>query len=399
MLSSCFGSCFGGGDGDDLLWHMDLKPHATGDYSVAVVQANSLLEDQGQVFTTPSATYVGVYDGHGGPQASRFINNNLFPQLQNVIRDIGNCLHCVFDFLVISVIIELALEEGGLSEDVIRTAFDAIEEGFLRLVKQSWLDQPQIASAGSCCLFGAISKDELYVANLGDSRAVLGRRAETGQTGDSAVVVAERLSIDHNVGVEEVRKEVEALHPDDSHVVVYTRGVWRIKGIIQVSRSIGDVYLKKPEFNRDPMFIQYGYPIPLKRAVMSAEPSILIRKIRPEDLFLIFASDGLWDQLSDDEAVDIVLKNPRSGIAKRLVRAALEGAAEKKEMRYADIKQLEKGERRHVHDDITVIVIYLDRPGRSTNSGMNIVKGTNVPLDIYSLNSGHQGENTSYVSP
>ncbi|XP_049383851.1 probable protein phosphatase 2C 78 [Solanum stenotomum] len=372
MLSSWFGSCFSGGDGDDLLWHMDLKPHATGDYSVAVVQANSLLEDQGQVFTTPGATYVGVYDGHGGPQASRFINNNLFPQLQ-----------------------KLALEEGGLSEDVIRKAFDAIEEGFLRLVKQSWLDKPQIASAGSCCLFGAISKDELYVANLGDSRAVLGRRAETGQTGDSAVVVAERLSIDHNVGVEEVRKEVEALHPDDSHVVVYTRGVWRIKGIIQVSRSIGDVYLKKPEFNRDPMFIQYGYPIPLKRAVMSAEPSILIRKIRPEDLFLIFASDGLWDQLSDDEAVDIVLKNPRSGIAKRLVRAALEGAAEKKEMRYEDIKRLEKGERRHVHDDITVIVIYLDRPGRSTNSGMNIVKGTNVPLDIYSLNSGHQLENTS----
>ncbi|KAK4367807.1 hypothetical protein RND71_011599 [Anisodus tanguticus] len=376
MFSSCFGSCFGGDDGDSLLWHMDLKQHATGDYSVAVVQANSLLEDQAQVFTTPAATYVGVYDGHGGPQASRFINNNLFPQLQ-----------------------KLALEEGGLSEDVIRKAFDAIEEGFLRLVKQSWLDQPQIASAGSCCLVGSISKDKLYVANLGDSRAVLGKRVENGQTGNSAVVVAERLSIDHNVGVEEVRKEVEALHPDDSHVVVYTRGVWRIKGIIQVSRSIGDVYLKKPEFSRDPIFIQYGYPIPLKRAVLSAEPSILIRKIRPEDLFLIFASDGLWEQLSDEAAVDIVLKNPRAGIAKRLVRAALEGAAEKKEMRYEDIKRVEKGERRHIHDDITVIVIYLDRPERSTNAGSNVVKGTNIPLDIYSLNSGHQGENTSSVSP
>ncbi|XP_060192004.1 probable protein phosphatase 2C 78 [Lycium barbarum] len=376
MLSSCFGSCFGGGDGDSLQWHMDLKQHATGDYSVSVVQANSLLEDQGQVLTTPCATYVGVYDGHGGHQASRFINNNLFPQLQ-----------------------KLALEEGGLSEDVIRKAFDDIEEGFLRLVKQSWLDQPQIASVGSCCLFGAISKDKLYVANLGDSRAVLGRRGESGQTGDSAVIVAERLSIDHNVGVEEVRMEVEALHPDDPHIVVYTRGVWRIRGIIQVSRSIGDVYLKKPEFSRDPLFIQYGYPIPLKRAVISAEPSILIRKIRPEDLFLIFASDGLWEQLSDEAAVDIVLKNPRTGIAKRLVRAALEEAAEKKEMRYEDIKRLEKGARRHIHDDITVIVIYLDRPERSTNAGLNIVKGTNVPLDIYSLNSGHQGENTSYVSP
>ncbi|XP_016445365.1 putative protein phosphatase 2C 63 [Nicotiana tabacum] len=376
MLSSCLGSCFGGGDGDGLMWHMDLKQHATGDYSVAVVQANSLLEDQGQVFTTPSATYVGVYDGHGGPQASRFINNNLFPYLQKI-----------------------ALEEGRMSEDVIRKAFDAIEEGFLRLVKQSWLDQPQIASVGSCCLVGAISKDKLYVANLGDSRAVLGRRVATGQTGDSATVVAERLSIDHNVGVEEVRKEVEALHPDDSHVVVYTRGVWRIKGIIQVSRSIGDVYLKKPEFSRDPLFIQYGYPIPLKRAVMSAEPSILIRKIRPEDLFLIFASDGLWDQLSDEAAVDLVLKNPRTGIAKRLVRAALEEAAKKNEMRYEEIKRLEKGARRHIHDDITVIVIYLDRQDMSANARLNIVKGTSVPVDIYSLNSGHQGENTSSVSP
>lgn len=44
---------------------------------------------------------------------------------------------------------------------------------------------------------------------------------------------------------------------------------------------------------------------------MSAEPSILIRKLRPQDLFLIFASDGLWEQLSDDLAVEIVVKNPR----------------------------------------------------------------------------------------
>lgn len=45
---------------------------------------------------------------------------------------------------------------------------------------------------------------------------------------------------------------------------------------------------------------------------MSAEPSLLTRQLRPEDLFLIFASDGLWEQISDEEAVEIVLKNPRS---------------------------------------------------------------------------------------
>lgn len=129
--------------------------------------------------------------------------------------------------------LDFARELGGLSEEVLRKALDAIEEEFLHMVKRSWLAQPQMASVGSCCLTAVISNGVLYVANLGDSRAVLGRRVTT-DGGMSNTVVAERISTDHNVGVEEVRKEVEALHPDDSHIVVYTRGVWRIKGIIQV---------------------------------------------------------------------------------------------------------------------------------------------------------------------
>lgn len=87
MSGSCYRPwerCFGGGtSGDGLLWHTDLKPHASGDYSIAVVQANSSLEDQGQVLTSPSLTYVGVYDGHGGPEASRFITNHLFAFLHS----------------------------------------------------------------------------------------------------------------------------------------------------------------------------------------------------------------------------------------------------------------------------------------------------------------------------
>lgn len=75
--------CFGRRRRDGLLWHVDLKPHATGDFSVAVVQANKSLEDQAQVCTTPFATYIGVYDGHGGPEASRFINSHLFPHLNS----------------------------------------------------------------------------------------------------------------------------------------------------------------------------------------------------------------------------------------------------------------------------------------------------------------------------
>ncbi|KAG0451186.1 hypothetical protein HPP92_026342 [Vanilla planifolia] len=183
------------------------------------------------------------------------------------------------------------LRARGLSTEVIKQAFNATEEEFIHMVKNSWISRPQMASVGSCCLVGAITNGMLYVANLGDSRAVLGR-----QVGHSKSVVAERLSNDHNVA-EEVRKELAELHPDDSHIVVYSRGVWRIKGIIQVSRSIGDVYLKKPEFYRDPLFQQVVCPIPIKRPVMTAEPSIRVRELRRDDLFLIFASDGLWEQL------------------------------------------------------------------------------------------------------
>ncbi|KAM5549540.1 hypothetical protein ABKV19_000790 [Rosa sericea] len=278
------------------------------------------------------------------------------------------------------------MEQGGLSADVIKKAFSATEEEFLRVVKRSWPMKPSIASVGSCCLVGAITNDVLYVANLGDSRAVLGRKVN----GSKRTVVAERLSTDHNVSDEQVRREVEALHPDDSHVVVYTRGVWRIKGIIQVSRSIGDVYLKKPEFNRDPMYQQFITPVPMKRPVVTAEPSILTRNIKPQDMFLIFASDGLWEQLSDEAAVELVFKNPRAGIAKRLVRAALHEAAKKREMRYADIKKIEKGIRRHFHDDITVIVVYLDQHKSSSKRklGNNALSSiTQAPVDIYSLSA------------
>ncbi|XP_031128247.1 probable protein phosphatase 2C 63 [Ipomoea triloba] len=362
MLRSCFRPlerCLGLRSGDGLLWHMDLKPHASGDFSIAVVQANSSLEDQSQVLTSPSATYIGVYDGHGGPEASRFVNRHLFPYLQQFAR-----------------------EQGGLSTDVIKKAFRATEEDFIRLVKTSLPVMPQIASVGSCCLVGAISDGELYVANLGDSRAVLGRRAFDGEMKS---VVAERLTTDHNVSCEKVRKEVEELHPDDSPIVFYCRGVWRIKGIIQVSRSIGDVYLKKPEFNRDPIFQQFGNPVPLKHPVLTAEPSIVTRKIRPHDLFLIFASDGLWEHLSDEAAVDIVFKNPRPGIAKRLVGAALQEAAKKREMRYKDIQKIEKGVRRHFHDDITVVVIYLDQHKRSSHP-KGTIDSVSAPMDIFSAN-------------
>lgn len=80
----------------------------------------------------------------------------------------------------------------------------------------------------------------------------------------------------------------------------------------QVSRSIGDAYLKRPEFSLDPSFPRFHLAEPLRRPVLTAEPTLCLRTLRPSDKFLIFASDGLWEHLSNEEAVEIVHNNPRA---------------------------------------------------------------------------------------
>lgn len=81
---------------------------------------------------------------------------------------------------------------------------------------------------------------------------------------------------------------------------------------LQVSRSIGDAYLKRAEFNREPLLAKFRLREPFHKPILKAEPSIFVQKLYPEDQFLIFASDGLWEHLSNQEAVDIVNNCPRN---------------------------------------------------------------------------------------
>jgi pyruvate dehydrogenase phosphatase len=183
-------------------------------------------------------------------------------------------------------------------------------------------------------------------------------------------------------------------YPDDPHIVTSAHGVWRIKGIITVSRSIGDAYLKRPDMC-SPALMQTICPFPMRRPVMSAVPSVRTRKLRPGDQFLIFASDGLWEQLTDEAAVDIVARSPRKGVAMRLVRAAQLEAARKKDMKYESIAAIEKGRRRRFHDDITVVVLFLDNrpscaPAQSSGVAADEIDGTYAPVDVFSLSSDDQ---------
>lgn len=59
------------------------------------------------------------------------------------------------------------------------------------------------------------------------------------------------------------------------------------------------------------------------------------------------------------------------GIARRLVITALEKAARVRQVAYDEIKKLDQGVRRHVHDDITIVVIFIDHE--------TLDDGTNAP--------------------
>jgi pyruvate dehydrogenase phosphatase len=68
------------------------------------------------------------------------------------------------------------------------------------------------------------------------------------------------------------------------------------------------------------------------------------------------------------------------------VKAALNEAAKKREMRYEDMTKIEKGVRRYFHDDITVIVIFLDDPKRCQEKFRGSkIDSTSAPVDVYSL--------------
>ena len=72
--------------------------------------------------------------------------------------------------------------------------------------------------------------------------------------------------------------------------------------------------MKHAQFNREPINVKFRLSEPMDMPVLSATPSIISHPLQPSDSFLIFASDGLWEHLSNEKAVDIVQSNPHAVI-------------------------------------------------------------------------------------
>ncbi|KAI3806290.1 hypothetical protein L1987_22189 [Smallanthus sonchifolius] len=143
---------------------------------------------------------------------------------------------------------------------------EAIKQGYMNTDSQ-FLKQDH--RGGSCCVTAIIRDNNLVVSNAGDCRAVV----SIGGT-------AKPLTSDHRPSRVDEKLRIESL----GGYVDCSRGVPRVLGSLGVSRAIGDRSLKQ---------------------WITAEPESKIVKIGPEFEFLIMASDGLWDKVSNQEAIDL----------------------------------------------------------------------------------------------
>ncbi|XP_074589163.1 putative protein phosphatase 2C 33 [Curcuma longa] len=145
--------------------------------------------------------------------------------------------------------------------------------------------------------------DELVIGNVGDSRAVLGTRDQNNS------LIAVQLTVDLKPNLpgeaERIRKcrgRVFALREEPEVARVWLPD--KDMPGLAMARALGDFILK-----------DYG---------LSSVPEISYRHITERDEFVVLATDGVWDVLSNQQVVDIVASAPdRSSAAHLLVESAV----------------------------------------------------------------------------
>ncbi|CAN6326958.1 unnamed protein product [Urochloa humidicola] len=198
----------------------------------------------------------GIFDGHGGSRAAEYLKEHLFDNLMK---------HPEF----------MTDTKLAISETYRKT-----DSEFLDAERNSHRDDGSTAS--TAVLVG----DHLYVANVGDSRAVISKAGK-----------AIALSEDHKPNRYDERKRIES-----AGGIVMWAGTWRVGGVLAMSRAFGNRLLK-----------QY----------VIAEPEIQEQEINDELEFLIIASDGLWDVVPNEDAVTLVkMEEEPEAAARKLTETA-----------------------------------------------------------------------------
>ncbi|KAK6589515.1 homeobox-containing protein [Cryptosporidium xiaoi] len=244
-----------------------------------------------------------VFDGHAGCNCSKYVQkvilNNMFTfychSLNRLNRNDPSTIdlyrHYNFDDSYGNI---NSNEIKSLCMGIIQ-GFELTNNNFLSIAKKKGFNDGTTALV--CVIFGPDPVDEnlkLVVGNCGDSVLILGYRNENNK------ISAKRLTKVHRPDDVKERERIERA----GGRVELCNGTWRIvvkkqqrisfeentKCIgINTSRSIGDLYMKEPLL------------------LCTSKPDVTVHNIDIEnDLFLILATDGVSDFISEEEFANIV---------------------------------------------------------------------------------------------
>nr|GMD90941.1 probable protein phosphatase 2C 40 [Ipomoea batatas] len=182
----------------------------------------------------------------------------------------------------------------------LQRAVNQAENDFLYVVEQEMEDRPDLVSVGCCVLLVLLHGKDMYVLNLGDSRAVLATYNEGGRTYDNNGLQAVQLTVSHTVDNECEKTLLLNGHPDDPSPIV----AGKIKGKLKVTRALGVGYLKRKIMNDALMGILKVRNL-ISPPYVSVQPSLTVHEISSADHFVILGSDGLFDFFTNDEVVKL----------------------------------------------------------------------------------------------
>ncbi|CAH6719248.1 protein phosphatase 2C homolog 1 [[Candida] jaroonii] len=247
--------------------------------------------------------YFAVFDGHAGKQAARWCGNNLHNYLEQEILDSE----------------EKNLEDYDM-RDSLNNSFLKADESITKegsgnsgctaaVVVLAWekngnKEKSNDNNDNSNTIDYKNHKRVMYTANVGDSRIILCRGGN-----------AYRLTYDHKASdINEINRI-----RDSGGLILKNR----VNGILAVTRSLGDSYMKE---------------------LVVGTPFTTSTEIYDTDEFMILACDGVWDVISDVKAVEIVKESFTKSddpevAAKKLCQIAMDNSTT---------------------DNITVMVVKLD---------------------------------------
>ena len=316
-----------------------ILPCALASQNFATYPANDPIEDKYCFFKLGDSSGGAVFDGHGGAQISEYLSANLASELlqqhgkqcESTRETISKTLVDTFDTL------EANIKDKFLKNEPGHTTNDHV---------------------GACALAAVIANDYYVVANTGDCQAVV------VYTNDQGTLIGENVAPIHSANLKEEQEKLRREHPGENDIVICANAnACYVKGRLMPSRSFADFHLKDEKFNK-PIYSAYGMEAPaisvFTGPYITHSPDIVVRDIRPNDKYLILATDGLWDEMSEQKAAEIVAENEENP-TQALLAQALQNAARQSWTSVAGLAQIPPGQRRRYHDDITILVLPLNK--------------------------------------